>query len=85
MRILIVSDTHGRTNNLEWVLEKEKPLDLLVHLGDLEGSEDYIEAIAPCPVEIIAGNNDYFSDLPRQKIIDIGGYRTCLLYTSRCV
>ena len=80
MRILIVSDTHGRTNNLEWVLEKVKPLDLMIHLGDLEGGEDYIEAIAPCPVQMVAGNNDYFSDLPRQKIIDIGGYKALLVH-----
>ena len=60
MRILIVSDTHRKHANLEYVLEKVKPLDLMIHLGDAEGAEDYIEAIADCPVEIIAGNNDFF-------------------------
>lgn len=35
MKILIVSDTHRRDANLVEVLKKEKPLDLLIHLGDV--------------------------------------------------
>ena len=80
MKILIVSDTHGRHYNLETVLEKEKPLDLLIHLGDVEGNEDYIELIAECPVEIVAGNNDYYSDLPGEREIRIGKYRELLTH-----
>ena len=37
MKILIVSDTHGRHRNLEEVLDREGPIDMLVHLGDVEG------------------------------------------------
>ena len=40
MKILVVSDTHGRDGNLEYVLEESGPLDLLIHCGDVEGSED---------------------------------------------
>ena len=39
MKILIVSDTHRKDGNLYDVIEKEKPLDMLIHLGDAEGSE----------------------------------------------
>ena len=53
MKILVVSDTHGRDGNLREVLEKVKPVDMLVHCGDVEGSEDYIEAMAECPVHIV--------------------------------
>ena len=42
MKILIVSDTHGQEKNLEEVLKKEEPIDALIHLGDLEGGEDFI-------------------------------------------
>ena len=41
MKILIVSDTHRKDGNLQWVMEKEKPFDMLIHLGDTEGSESY--------------------------------------------
>ena len=53
MRVLLVSDSHGRNQNMEKVIRKVSPVDLLIHLGDLEGSEGYLEAIAPCPVEIL--------------------------------
>ena len=47
MRVLLVSDSHGRNQNMEKVIRKASPVDLLIHLGDLEGSEGYLEAIAP--------------------------------------
>ena len=80
MRILVVSDTHRKHANLELVLEKVKPLDLMIHLGDAEGAEDYIEAIADCPVEIIAGNNDFFSRLDKEYELHIGKYRVFLTH-----
>ena len=67
MRILIVSDTHKAHGNLERALEKEGPLDMLIHLGDVEGKADYIEAVAGCPVHMVSGNNDFFSDLPWEE------------------
>ena len=39
MKILIVSDTHRKDENLKWVIRKTKPFDMLIHLGDAEGSE----------------------------------------------
>lgn len=75
MKILIVSDSHGRTDNLEKVIDKTHPIDLLIHLGDIEGSEDYIEAIAGCDTIMVSGNNDYFTSLDREKIIEVNGYK----------
>ena len=71
MRILIVSDTHGRESNLERVLEEVGNISHLIHLGDVEGQEDYIEAIADCPVHIVSGNNDFFSSLPREEEVTV--------------
>ena len=39
MKILIVSDTHGRHSNLDEVLEREGNIDMFLHLGDVEGEE----------------------------------------------
>lgn len=72
MKILIVSDTHKSHRNLEKVLKEVKPVDMLIHLGDTEGGEDYIEALADCPSHILRGNNDFFSDLPQEEEFDIG-------------
>lgn len=78
MKILIVSDTHKQNKNLVKVLEKVSPIDLMIHLGDSEGSEEFFREIAGCPVEMIAGNNDFFSELEKEKEIQIGKYRVLL-------
>ena len=75
MKILIVSDTHGRDWGLEEAIEKEAPFDMLVHCGDVEGREFYVEAMAGCPCCIVAGNNDFFSDLPREDEFKVAGKR----------
>ena len=43
MKILIVSDTHRRDGNLRAIIEKQSPFDMLIHLGDTEGSEIYFK------------------------------------------
>lgn len=80
MKILVISDTHRNLDNLELVLEKEKPIDLLLHLGDAEGQEDYIEAMAECPVEVVAGNNDFYTKLPGERIFNIGKYKVMMTH-----
>ena len=83
MRVLIVSDTHGRDHYLLKTLERVTPIDLLIHLGDFEGGEEYIKSIAPCPIEFISGNNDFFNGLPKEKIIQIGKYTIMLTHGHR--
>ncbi len=80
MRILIVSDTHKAHGNLERALEKEGPLDMLIHLGDVEGKADYIEAVAGCPVHMVSGNNDFFSDLPWEEEFFIGDHHVFITH-----
>lgn len=80
MRVLIVSDTHGNEMNLERLLENAGKIDRLIHLGDVEGGEDYIQTLVDVPVDMVAGNNDYFSDLPREKIIQLGKYQALLTH-----
>lgn len=75
MKILIVSDTHRRNENFLKVMEKVGKIDLLVHCGDVEGSEYLISEAAGCPVEMVQGNNDYFSSLPRETEFLIGDYK----------
>ena len=74
MKILIVSDTHGRDENLEKAVYREEPFDYLIHCGDVEGREIFIEALVDCPCCIVSGNNDCFSDLPRKKILVTHGH-----------
>ena len=68
MKVLVVSDTHGRDESLEMSVALEQPFDYLIHCGDVEGREFFIEALAECPCTIVAGNNDFmFSDLELRR------------------
>ncbi len=80
MKVLIVSDTHKHHENLIEVLEREGKIDLMIHLGDAEGYEDEIAYMAGCPLEIVAGNNDFFSSLPKEMEIQIGKYNVLLTH-----
>lgn len=62
MKILVVSDTHRRDENLRLVIEQEKPFDMLIHLGDAEGSEHWIPEWVGggCMMAMVLGNNDFF-------------------------
>ncbi|MDD3205289.1 MAG: metallophosphoesterase [Lachnospiraceae bacterium] len=80
MKILIVSDTHRKNENYLKVIEREKPVDMVIHCGDAEGSEYLIQEAAGCPVQIVLGNNDFFSDLDREKEFTIGSYKVWLTH-----
>ncbi len=74
-KILIVSDTHRKNDNYFALLERLGPLDMVIHCGDTEGSEYAISQAADCPVQIVSGNNDFFSELPRELEFEVGRYR----------
>jgi hypothetical protein len=83
VRILIVSDTHRKNENYLKAVESAGKLDLVIHLGDVEGSEYVILNAVECPVEMVAGNNDFFSDLPSEKILQIGKYSVMITHGHR--
>lgn len=80
MKILIVSDTHRRNDNYIRVVERVSPIDMVIHCGDIEGSEYLIAECAGCPVQMVMGNNDFFSDLPREKEFMVGKYKIWLTH-----
>lgn len=80
MKVLIVSDTHHHNDNYIRVIERVAPVDMVIHCGDIEGSEYLIAEYAGCPVQMVMGNNDFFSDLPREKEFNIGKYKVWLTH-----
>lgn len=89
MKVLVVSDTHGRIKNLERVLDKVKPIDLLLHLGDIgEGmpgsaGKSEISELAGCPVTAVSGNNDWLSRDPQERIIELGRHKALMTHGHR--
>ena len=80
MKILIVSDTHKRNENLLDVLENARGLDMVIHCGDAEGLEDSVRTKIRCPLYIVAGNNDFFSQLSNELVFNIDSKRVLLTH-----
>ncbi len=83
MRYLIISDTHNNTYYLNRVLNKVGNLDGLFHLGDFCGHESDIQAMVECDTYMIGGNNDFFCDLERELLVEIGSYRIFMAHGHR--
>ena len=79
MKVLVVSDTHKKNDDYFRLLEMHHP-DMVIHCGDAEGCEYAITAAAECPVKIVLGNNDFFSELPREQEFNIGKYKVWLTH-----
>lgn len=74
MKVLIVSDTHRKNENYFRAVELVRP-QLVIHCGDAEGSEHILTKAVDCPVQIVLGNNDFFSFLPRELELELGAYK----------
>lgn len=80
MKILIVSDTHRQNDNYFRVLEKVGTIDMVIHCGDAEGSEYVLQQAAGCPLYIVMGNNDFFSNLSRELDLEIAGKKVLVTH-----
>lgn len=80
MKVLIVSDTHGRHGNLRKAVEESGEFDVLIHLGDVEGGEAYIDTVADCEKHVIRGNNDFYSNLPKEEVFFLNGKKVFITH-----
>ena len=83
MKLLVTSDTHGYLDGFEEAVKKEKPFDILFHCGDVCGDQDEIQRIAGVPCYIIAGNNDFWGDLPKEITLNIKGCKIFMTHGHR--
>ena len=80
MRILIVSDTHRRNENLQAVVARIGKIDMLIHCGDLECQVEYIKEFVDCPIIAVRGNNDFFLPLEKEEIFYIDKYKVMVTH-----
>lgn len=78
LRILIMSDSHGRNENVELAIaqvrEEIGEFQMLIHLGDV-GDARELESLAGVPCYIVRGNTDYDAKLLNANVIEAGGHR----------
>ena len=78
LRILIMSDSHGRNENVELAIaqvrEEIGEFQMLIHLGDV-GDARELESLAGVPCYIVRGNTDYDAKLLNANVIEAGRHR----------
>ena len=75
MRILIISDTHGRFSAIEDLFARVGKPDMLIHCGDVAGDADYVREMAGCETHIVRGNCDFDKTLPSEELIFVGDHK----------
>ncbi len=84
MKIMIVSDTHGRQERYRRALTLEEKAgipDKIIHCGDVEGDEEWIRRSTQCmSVPMVRGNCDFFSKLPSELELDIAGLKVLVAH-----
>lgn len=76
IRILVFSDSHGTTENMEKTIENMINVDYIVHLGDHTKDAERISLIYPEIKMInVSGNCDFCDPQPAEKTFEIDGYK----------
>ncbi len=84
MKILIVSDTHGSLKGLEAAIAAEGSLDWILHMGDVDRQENEIAKLAGSSrLACVRGNNDYYTQLSDELLLEIGGYKIWMTHGHR--
>ncbi len=83
MKIIVLSDTHGRNRGfLESIMYDTRP-DMIFHLGDYVGDGENISKILGVPSLIVRGNGDFGSGYNEEEIIEIKGKKIFLTHGHR--
>ena len=80
MRIVVISDSHGRGAVIEKILSAQSEAQHVFFLGDCTADiEDYEYLFPKMRFHIVSGNCDYYSTYPSSAIAEVGGKR--IFYT----
>ncbi len=80
MRILVLSDSHGRVDNMVQCVEREEPNHIL-HLGDcVRDAERLARQFPAIPMTTVPGNCDYGALDEPEKLIELGGRRILMMH-----
>ena len=78
MRIIIASDTHGRTNILDLIPYYYEDVETFIHCGDVGQDPDYFEKW-----KFVSGNNDFYYDLPEAIVVKAENHRILVIHSDQ--
>ncbi|CCO07947.1 metallophosphoesterase family protein [Desulforamulus hydrothermalis] len=83
MRILVVSDTHGRLGAVYHVLEQLGEIDLILHAGDHYRDCDELAYTLEIPARAVMGNCDFPGDGPQEELLEVAGHKIYMTHGHR--
>lgn len=76
MRILIFSDTHDKIDRCITAINSMPRVDMILHAGDcVSDAEDLSYAYPHIPVHFVKGNNDFYTNVPSELLINADNKR----------
>lgn len=73
MKLLVVSDTHNRYENIQLLKSYADEIDLVIHLGDCIEDVAEIKRVLNKDVINVKGNCDTYSSYPSDRLENISG------------
>ena len=84
MKVLVISDSHGRHELLRKAIGQEAPIDMLIHAGDVEGDlERILGPKREYEIHAVSGNMDWGDSMPDSDLFDMGGHKVFLTHGHR--
>ncbi len=80
MKILVISDTHRELSNVYALIKQINDIHRIIHLGDHDSDAEELGNTIPIPIDYVAGNCDYFTQTPKDKLITIHGCKLWLTH-----
>ncbi len=82
MKAIIFSDSHKSFGAMLRAMEKEAPVDWIIHAGDVHRDVEDLEIMYPrIPLAYVLGNNDFFvHDVPHDRLFELGGIKIFLTH-----
>ncbi|MEG0823881.1 MAG: metallophosphoesterase family protein [Erysipelotrichaceae bacterium] len=77
MKILLMSDSHGKSGVVSSLLDEYSSYDYKIHCGDVEDDNVKFNDVV-----IVRGNNDY-ANYPNSECLEICGYRILVIHSHQ--
>ncbi len=78
MKLVIVSDNHGRRDVLKRIVGEHPDADAFLHAGDSEMPEDELR-----PFVSVTGNNDMYYPHPQLRVLEYDNFKVLLIHSHQ--
>lgn len=78
MKLIVISDSHGKIELVQQILEAHADADAFLHCGDLEVPSAYFPQLIA-----VRGNNDYYGGSPDERVVSVGNWKVLMTHSHQ--